>query len=105
MSKNPSIAFIACLIVIIQLVGGIGCLVEKSQSESFVAAAHKAVNANIKWLDEQKFIGPDPPAPLHIAMDSLESNTSRIGRDSVEVKANTYVIGDIGAVSVGGGGG
>jgi hypothetical protein len=104
-TKNTPIAFIASLILIIQLIGGTGCLVGKSESESFIAAAHEAINANIKWLDEQKFISPDPPAPLDVAIDSLESNTSRIGRDSVAVNANTYVIGDIGAGTVGGGGG
>lgn len=105
MTKNPSIAFMACLMVIIQLIGGIGCFVGQSQSDSFIATAHEAVNANIKWLDEQKFQSPDPPIPLNVAIDSVESNTQRIGRDSVDINENTYIIGDIGIGAVGGGGG
>jgi hypothetical protein len=64
-----------------QLIGGIGCLVRKSESVPLIDTAREVVNARIKWLDEQKFEGPDPLAPLEVNVDSVESEKSRIGRD------------------------
>jgi hypothetical protein len=74
---------IVSLILLVQLIGAIGCQIGKSESDSFIATAYEAVNARIKWLDEQKFKSPEPPASLNVTIDSVESNTHRIGRDGV----------------------
>jgi hypothetical protein len=64
------------------------------------------VSAQIKWLDEQKFEGPDPPTPLNVNLDSVESNTQRIGRDVGYVNVDTGIgVGGMGVTGVGGDGG
>jgi hypothetical protein len=85
----------------------------KSESAPLVVTAREAVYANIKWLEEQKFEGPDPLAPLGVNLDSVESTTARIGRDGdvhVGLSGGTGLgAGDIGLSGgmggIGGGGG
>jgi hypothetical protein len=99
-------ALMVSLIVLAQLIGGIGCLVKKSESGSLIATEREAVSAQIKWLDEQKFEGPDPPTPLNVNLDSVESNTQRIGRDVGYVNVDTGIgVGGMGVTGVGGDGG
>ena len=111
----PLVALIVSLIVLAQLIGGIGCQGGKSESGSPTAAvwevvyghvkwlgeqigyrggkssyplvvtAREAVYANIKWLEEQKFEEPDPLAPLEVNVDSVESTTIRIGGGDARV--------------------
>jgi len=95
----PLVALIISLIMLAQLIGGIGCLVRKSESVPLIDTAREAVNARIKWLDEQKFEGPDPLAPLEVNVDNVESEKSRIGRDG-DVHAGLPA-----GIDIGGGGG
>jgi uncharacterized membrane protein YgcG len=97
----PLVALIISLIMLAQLIGGIGCLVRKSESVPLIGTAREAVNARIKWLDEQKFEGPDPLAPLEVNVDSVESEKSRIGRDG---DVHVGLSGGAG-INIGGGGG
>jgi hypothetical protein len=106
----PLMALIVSLIVLAQLIGGIGCQGGKSESGSpiaavwevmygqvkwlgekigfrggessypIVATAREAVYARMKWLEGQKFEEPNPPVPLDVNIDSVESTTTRIGR-------------------------
>lgn len=103
----PVITLVVSLILLAQLIGGIGCPVGKSESGYLSETAREAVYAQIKWLDEQKFKAPDAAAPLNINLDSIESNTHRIGVDGGQSDVNMAVsMGvDIGAGGVGGGGG
>ncbi|MGA7676825.1 MAG: hypothetical protein WCA51_00405 [Dehalococcoidia bacterium] len=107
--KNaPLMALIVSLIVLAQLIGGISCQVRKSGPDSLVATEQEAVNARIKWLDEQKFEEPNTPAPLEINVDNVESNTTRIGREGGGVYVDIGVgigAGGIGVGGVGVGGG
>lgn len=99
-------ALIVSLIVLVQLIEVIGCQIGKSESDSFIATADEAVNARIKWLDEQEFKNPEPPASLNVIIDSVESNTHRIGKDGGDVNVNVDTVGGgIGAGAAGGGGG
>jgi hypothetical protein len=132
----PLMALIVSLIVLAQLIGGIGCQGGKSESGSPIAAvwevvsghvkwlgeqigyrggkssyplvvtAREAVYANIKWLEEQKFEEPDPLAPLEVNVDSVESNTTRIGKGGdVPVGLSGEGLGVGGSIGGGGGGG
>jgi hypothetical protein len=107
----PLMALIVSLFVLAQLIGGIGCQGGKSESDSLSATAREAVDAQIKWLEEQKFEEPDSLAPLEVNVDSVESTTTRIGRDGdvhvgLSGGAGIAVGGGIGGgEGVGGGGG
>jgi hypothetical protein len=132
----PLMALIVSLIVLAQLIGGIGCQGGKSESGSPIAAvwevvsghvkwlgeqigyrggkssyplvvtAREAVYANIKWLEEQKFEEPNPLAPLEVNVDSVESNTTRIGKGGdVPVGLSGEGLGVGGSIDGGGGGG
>jgi hypothetical protein len=70
-------------------------------SYPLVVTAREAVDAHIKWLEEQKFEEPDPLAPLEVNVDSVESTTTRIGRDG---DVHVGLSGGAG-IAVGGGGG
>jgi len=98
----PLMALIVSLIVLAQLIGGISCQVRKSGPDSLVATEQEAVNARIKWLDEQKFEEPTTPAPLEINVDNVESNTTRIGRDGGGVYVDIGVGISVGGIGVGG---
>jgi len=74
-------ALIIVLILLVQLIAGTGCIIEKSDYRSFITQADEVVAARIKWLDEQKFQGPEVPASLEIDIDSVESSTHRITKD------------------------
>jgi hypothetical protein len=74
-------ALIIGLILLVQLIIGIGCLIGKSEYSSLIAQTDEVVAARIKWLDEQKFQGPEVPAPLEINVDSVESSTHRTTKD------------------------
>ena len=103
----PLMALIVSLIVLAQLIGGINCQVRKSGPDSLVATEQEAVNARIKWLDEQKFEEPNTPAPLEINVDNVESNTTRIGREGGGVYVDIGVGMGVGSggIGIGGGGG
>jgi hypothetical protein len=70
-------ALLIGLILLVQLIAGTGCLIEKSEYSSFITQTDEVVAARIKWLDEQKFQGPEVPASLEINVDSVESSTHR----------------------------
>ncbi len=74
-------ALIIGLILLVQLIAGTGCFIEKSDYSSLIAQTDEVVAARIKWLDEQKFQGPEVPAPLEINVDSIESSTHRTTKD------------------------
>jgi hypothetical protein len=95
------VALMVSLIVLAQLIGGIGCLSRKAESDSPSATAREAVFAQIKWLEEQKFEEPAPPPPLGVNLDNVESDTHRIGRDS----GDTYGYMGVNAGAGGGVGG
>lgn len=134
-------ALAVSLIVLTQLIGGIGCQGGKSESGSpltvvwevvyspvkwlgeqigyrggqsesnpVVATAREAVYAHIKWLEEQQFEEPDQLTPLNVDVDSVRSETSRIGRGG-DVHATLGVegvglgVGGLGGGLGGGGGG
>jgi hypothetical protein len=102
--KNaPLIALIVSLIVLAQFIGGISCVVKKSGSDSLVATEQEAVNARVKWLDEQKFEEPAIPAPLEINLDNVESNTIRIGREGGGAGTDIGIGISVGGVGLGGG--
>jgi hypothetical protein len=130
----PLMALMVSLIVLAQLIGGIGCQGGKSESGSpivavwevvyghvkwlgeqigyrggkssapLVVTAREVVYANIKWLEEQKFEEPDPLAPLEVNVDSVESTTARIGRDG-DVQVSLSGGAGLGAGGVGMSGG
>jgi hypothetical protein len=104
-TKNTSLALLAGIMMLAFLIGAAGCLVAKSESDSLMTTARKAINTQIGLLDEQDFDTPLTPVPLDVAVDSVESNTHRIGRDSVDVNVNMDISGGIGIGAVGGGGG
>ena len=74
-------ALIIGLILLVQLIIGIGCLIGKSEYSPLIAQNDEVVAARIKWLDEQKFQGPEVPASLEINVDSVESSTHRTTKD------------------------
>jgi hypothetical protein len=74
-------ALIIGLILLVQLIVGAGCLIGKSEYSSLIAQTDEVVAARIKWLDEQKFQGPEVPGSLEINVDSVESSTHRIIKD------------------------
>jgi inner membrane protein involved in colicin E2 resistance len=74
-------ALIIGLILLVQLILVTGCLVERSEYSSLIAQTDEVVAARIKWLDEQKFQGPEVPASLEINVDSVESSTHRTTKD------------------------
>jgi hypothetical protein len=74
-------ALIIGLILLVQLIIGIGCIIGKSEYGSLIAQTDEVVAARIKWLDEQKFQGPEVPASLEINVDSVESSTHRTTKD------------------------
>ncbi len=99
-------ALVICLIMLAQLIGGIGCLVKESEYVSFIDTAHQAVAVQIKWLDEQKFDGPEPPASLNVNIDKVVSDTHRIGRDGGYANIDTGIgVGGVGITGIGGDGG
>jgi len=105
--KTLSMTLIACLGVLV-FVGTAGCLVKEPGYSSVIAKADEAVSFQIKWLDEQKFMAPDPLAPLNITADSVASDTHRIGRGGAEAPPVLNIgagMGGIGGGDGGGGGG
>jgi hypothetical protein len=74
-------ALIIGLILLVQLIVGIGCLIGKSEYSPLIAQTDEVVAARIKWLDEQKFEVSEVPASLDINVDSVESSTHRITKD------------------------
>ena len=108
-SNAPLMALIVSLIVLAQLIGGISCQGGKSGPDSLVATEQEAVNARIKWLDEQKFEEPNTSAPLEVNVDNVESKTTRIGRDGgdggVYVDIGVGMGVGSGGIGIGGGGG
>lgn len=134
----PLMVLIVSLIVLAQLIGGIGCQGKsesgspiavvweivyghvkwlgeqigfrggKSESDSLIVIAREAVYAQMKWLEEQKFEEPGPPAPSNVNVDSVESKTTRIGRDGGDVHVGLGGGAGLGAgigIDIGGGGG
>ena len=101
------ITLILSLLMLAQLIGGIGCQFGESKSGSLSDTAREAVSAQIKWLEEQKFEGPGPSVPLQVNLGSVESDTIRIGRDGGELDVNIGISagGGMGVGGDGGGGG
>jgi hypothetical protein len=105
-------ALVVSLIVLVQLTGGIGCLVKESGSGSPIATARETLYAQMTWLEGQKFEGPNPLTPIPINVDDVESETMRINSDErfggTGVGVGISVGGGIGVgggISIGGGGG
>jgi hypothetical protein len=92
-------ALIVSLIVLVQLIGGISCLVRQSPDSS-VTTARDTVYAQMTWLEEQKFEGPNPPAPINVNLGNVESETT-----SIDLGQGTGGGGDGGGDSGGDGGG
>jgi hypothetical protein len=101
----PLVALIVSLIVLAQLIGGISCLVRKSGPDSLIETAREVVYTQMKLLEEQKFEEPDTPAPLEVNIDSVESETTRIGRDGGNVYLDVGIDVGMGAGAGGGIGG
>ena len=127
----PRMALAASLLIVLaQLIGGIGCQGESvstspitevwqvvyapvkwlgeqighrgvRSSYAIVSTARETIYAHINWLEEQQFEGPDQLAPLDVTVDGLKSETRRIGRGG-DVHANLGVEG-IGVGGLGGG--
>jgi uncharacterized membrane protein YgcG len=99
---------VVSLIVLAQLMGGIGCLVKESESGSPIATARETLYAQMAWLEGQKFEGPNPLTPINV--DDVESETMRINTDDgfgrTGIGVGISVGGGMGGgISTGGGGG